>query len=158
MQQRAWKWTFRDAVWLMIIAIVVFWFVHKWEVSRDLQIPDTTFEIVVRGENQKAFMWGQIQEGDPVRQKGSDVVFGTVTAVKKLPAEDEAVDKETGQPVLSELPGLYDIEVTIDARGFSSPKGGTIIDNNLIELNQYFVIQTQRVHMPTRVISIEDKG
>lgn len=159
MEKRAWRFTFRDAVILLIILIAAFLFILKLGVARELDQPDTDFEIVLRGEGRYPFMQDQIQVGDKVYQKGSPVVFGVVTSVTNEPARSDIIDILSGQIKPDELvPNSYNIVVKIKSRGFSSLSGSAIIDNNLITVNQYLVINTNRVFLPTRVMSIVNEG
>lgn len=158
MAERRWKFTFKDLFILTMIVVVLLLFIQKIGVARDLDYPDTTFEIVLRGELQPSFMVDQIKVGDKVYQKGSPVVIGEVIDVKTEPAEAVALNLYSGEQKLAVQPDQYTITVTMRAYGSASVNGSAILDNNLITLNQYLVINTDRVYLPTRVVSIEDKG
>lgn len=158
MMKKTWRWTWKDTLLVMFILLCTFVFVQKWAVSEELDIADTTFEITFRGENQHSFMLQNIQPGDRVYQKGSSVVFGNVVEVEAKPAKKRTFNERTGSLYMDEYPSRYHIVLTVEAEGFRSPHGSTVIDNNNIELNQYFVVETDRTRMPTRVISIENKG
>ncbi len=159
MTTASWRFTLRDFFIILIIVGVAILFVFKLSTARDLDRPLSTFEIVLQGEAQYAFMRDQIQVGDKVYQKGSPVIFGVVTAVDAEPAVLDITDLMNGnyrRDVIA--PNMYNIIVTIETRGQASLNGTPIIDNNLIMLNQYLVLNTNRVHLPTRVVSIINEG
>lgn len=159
MEKREWKFTFRDTLLILLIILIAVVFVQKMITARALDRADDTFEIILRGEVKEPFMRDQIKVGDQVYQKGSPVVFGVVTSVSTEPATMDSVDVHTGEYKVDEVtPNMYHLVITLQSTGFSSVNGTAIIDNNMITLNQYLVINTNRVHLPTRVMSIVTKG
>lgn len=158
MTERQWKFTLKDGAILLGILAVAVLFVQKWAVARQLDIPQTEFEIVVRGEQQYPFILNFVKEGDRVFQKGSPNPIGVVSQVRAEPSLMESWNQLTGRVTKEPLPDRYDVYLTLKSRGFASLKGNAVIDNNMIHLNQYLVINTGRIWMPVRVISIADKG
>ncbi len=159
MEKYTWRFTFRDVVIVLILVLVAILFVQKLGVARTLDRPDNTFEIVLRLEVKESYMLDKIEVGDKVYQKGSSAVFGVVTAVTHEPARADGMDIIHGQFTLDEVvPNHYNVLITINSVGFSSLDGTPVIDNNMITLNQYLVINTSRVYLPTRVMSIVNKG
>lgn len=159
MEKRTWKFTLRDALIVALLLIVGILFIQKLSIARELDRPYSTFEIVLRSEVKEAFLLDKIQVGDQVYQKGSQSVFGTVTAVTSEPGTMDNKDIVNGVYIAEQTtPGYYNIVITIESTAFSSLNGTPIIDNNFITLNQYLVINTNRIFLPTRVMSIVTKG
>lgn len=159
MEKRSWKFTFRDVLIVLILIAVAILFVQKLSVARSLDRPEANFEIVLRVEVKEDYLLDHVKVGDKVYQKGSSAVFGVVSSVVNEPARADGIDMVNGQYTIDEpVPNNHNLLVTIESKGFPSLNGTPIIDNNMITLNQYLVINTSRVFLPTRVMSIVNKG
>lgn len=159
MEKRSWRFTLRDALIIVVLLLIAYVFVNKLMVARVLDRPETTFAIVIQSEAREAYYLDQVKVGDRVYQKGSPVVFGVVTDVEAVPATLDIPNVLTGEYQTDVLaPNLYNIVITLQTDGQAALSGAPIIDNNLITLNQYLVVNTGRVYLPSRVMSIANEG
>lgn len=156
---RSWKFTIKDFLLILFILLLALIFVLKMNVARTLDQPPVTFEIVLRVEAKEAFMLDQVKVGDKIYQKGSPVVFGEVVSVVHEQATSEITNVLTGEIYIEQpVENRFNLLITIRSNGNKSVNGTPIIDNNMITVNQYLVVNNNRVHLPSRVMSIVEKG
>lgn len=156
---RAWKFSFKDVLVIIFIILLAIIFVMKLIVARTLDQPPATFEIVLRVETKEAFMLDQVKVGDKLFQKGSTTVFGEVVSVESETATSEISNVLTGEIYIDQpVENRYNLLITIRSTGNLSVNGTPIIDHNMITVNQYLVVNNSRVHLPSRVMSIVQKG
>jgi hypothetical protein len=158
MERRTWRFTLKDLFIVVAILVILALSYMKFSVGNRFNFHNSQFEIVLRGEQQYPFMLDQIKQGDKIYQKGSTTPLGEVSKVEVEPATMENLNTITGEIVNEIVPDRYNIFITMNTSGFESLNGDAIIDFNLITLNQYLVIKTNRISMPIRVVSIENKG
>lgn len=156
---KVWKFSIKDVLLLLFILLMAIVFVMKLQVARELDRPPATFEIVLRVETKEEFMLNQVKEGDKLYQKGSTSVFGEVISVSSEPATSEITNVLTGEMYVNQpVPNKYNLLITIRTTGNVSGNGTPIIDHNMITVNQYLVLNNNRVYLPSRVMSIVEKG
>lgn len=158
MSNRKWKFKFIDAIIVVFVVVLAVLFAKKLMMAQRLTFQDTELVIVLRAEQQYPFVLKHIRVGDLVYQKGSLSPIGKVVRVSVKPATAIATNLHTGELSERVVPDRYNVYLTLTTNGIVSLNGNVIVDNNVLFVNKYLVVHTHRVYLPTRVISIEDKG
>ncbi|MBO8164474.1 MAG: DUF4330 family protein [Brevibacillus sp.] len=146
-------------IWLVLLLSVLGWLTaEKLAVRSHLGEGPRQTLITVSVESVPKFVADAILVGDRVHRKNDqNQLFGTIVDVQVKPAKVPAVNQTTGETKLGIAPEHYDVFVTIEATTSRSPYGNTLINNAVIELNQYLPLWTNHASIKTRVIGIEDK-
>ncbi len=114
--------------------------------------------IVVSAEKIPGFEAQSLKVGDLVYKKGElTQLFGKIVDVQVKPARVASVDRQTGETRIVEAPTYYDAFITIEASANLSPLGNTLVNNSLLQLNQYLPLFTSHSSVETRVISIDHR-
>lgn len=109
--------------------------------------------LTIVSENERDFLAESIQVGDAIFQKGASQPFGVITNVEIKPAKVWVNDAQ-GNTHIRHFEGRKDTHITIEARGFVSIEGSSIIDNSFFHVNQYLPVYTKHTTFATRVVEI----
>ncbi|WP_126428031.1 DUF4330 family protein [Brevibacillus marinus] len=146
-------------VLVFLLVIVLGWLTgEKLAIRSQLGEGPRPTLITVSAEGVQKFIADAVLVGDQVFKKNDqNQLFGKIVAVQVKPAKMTAVDQATGETKLGTAPEHYDVFVTIEATTSRSPFGNVLINNGVVELNQYLPLWTNHASLKTRVIAIEDK-
>ncbi|WP_019120254.1 DUF4330 family protein [Brevibacillus massiliensis] len=147
------------SVFLVLLALAVVWLTaEKFAIRSKLGEGPRQTLVSVRAEGVRDFEAAAIIKGDNVYKKGElTQIFGKIVEVEVRPAMATVFDRNTGEAKNAEVPSMYDVYFTIEATASKSPYGNTLVNNGLVELNQYFPIYTNHGSFKTRVLGIQDK-
>ncbi|MFT9848908.1 DUF4330 family protein [Aneurinibacillus sp. REN35] len=156
MTQRSFSFTLKDALITLLLIGAVIIIALKASTAGKLVMPSKEMTVTIAIEGQRPPFSESIRPGDHISfQKGTFTPFGTVTAVKAVPAKKYLPDATTGKYKLEYFKGEEDVYVTIKASGFISANGSPIIDNTFFHPNLYLPAKTDRAIFASRVISVE---
>lgn len=156
MKTTIWKRPGRLVLLVILVAVVGWITVEKVIIRSQLgEGPRQTY-ITVSAEGVRDFIADAVIVNDPVFKKGESQLYGRIVDVEVRPARTPGFNTETGITQIVEIPDHYDVFITIEATTMRSPFGNTLINNGIVELNQYLPIYTSHASLKTRVISIED--
>ena len=114
-------------------------------------LKDVKMDLLVQGVRQPTV--SAIQVGDRVNEKNSGGYFGTVTDIEVTPAQ-EFVPTQQGTLVRAELPGRYDIKLTVESQA-EITREYVRISGQQIRIGYSPTIRTRIYEVETVVFALE---
>jgi hypothetical protein len=132
------------------VVVVVGFALTFFGVGADLRAP-VPITLDVRAIDVERGVGSAVKAGDAVFSDPMGMRIGTITRVAVSPQTTRTVDA-SGQVRLAEVPGLEQVDLTIEGQGRQS-QGFTALDTQVISIGQRFVVYTKDAFLEADVTS-----